>query len=104
VRWLSLVNIWSTDYHTIGFFEAFSSAYQAFGLPSTIRTCDLRLRSCKNELKQLVKQWDRGAGFWCGISTEICGVGWNWVDIAWYSEAVGWSAMEFVGLTDKTQY
>jgi hypothetical protein len=27
-----------------------------FGLPSTIRTCDLRLRSCKNELKQLVKQ------------------------------------------------
>jgi len=36
--------LWSTDYHTIGFFEAFSSAYQAFGLPSTIRTCDLRLR------------------------------------------------------------
>jgi hypothetical protein len=28
-----------------------------FGLPSTIRTCDLRLRSFKNELKQLVKQW-----------------------------------------------
>jgi len=32
------------DSYRIGFFEAFSSAYQAFGLPSTIRTCDLRLR------------------------------------------------------------
>ena len=29
---------------------------RGFGLPSTIRTCGLRLRSCKNELKQLVKQ------------------------------------------------
>jgi len=25
---------------------------EVFGLPSTIRTCDLRLRSCKNEGKQ----------------------------------------------------
>ena len=68
-----------------------SSASRAFGLPSTIRTCDLRLRSFKNELKQLVKQWDQGVGVWCGIHTENLGVGWNGVDIAWHSQAVKWS-------------
>jgi hypothetical protein len=62
-----------------------------FVLPSTIRTCDLRLRSFKNELKQLVKQWDQGVGVWCGIHTENLGVGWNGVDIAWHSQAVKWS-------------
>ena len=28
---------------------------EIFGLPSTIRTCGLRLRSCKNEVKQQQK-------------------------------------------------
>jgi len=35
-------------------FDLITRASQVFGLPSTIRTCDLRLRSWKNE----VKQWD----------------------------------------------
>ena len=64
-----------------------SSASQAFGLPSTIRTCDLRLRSFINELKQLVKQWHRGVGIRCGIGTENLGVGWNVMDVGWYWQA-----------------
>ena len=63
------------------------------GLPSTIRTCDLRLRSFKNEIKQLVKQCFYGVGFWCGIGTEICGVGWNAMDVGWHSQAVEWSGV-----------
>jgi len=47
---------------------------EVFGLPSTIRTCDLRLRSCKNEGKQHYKQWDQSVGFWCDIHTENLGI------------------------------
>jgi len=64
---------------------------EVFGLPSTIRTCDLRLRSFKNESKQQVRQWDRGVGFWCGIGTENLGLGWKPSDLTWYWQAAGWS-------------
>jgi len=57
---------------------------EVFGLPSTIRTCDLRLRSFKNESKQQVRQWDRGVGFWCGIGTENVGGEWDAMYIAWH--------------------
>jgi len=63
---------------------------EVFGLPSTIRTCDLRLRSCKNEGKQHYKQWDQSVGFWCDIHTENLGIRWNWVDIAWHRQVVEW--------------
>ena len=66
---------------------------EVFGLPSTIRTCDLRLRSFKNEVKQQQKQWDQGVGFWCGIGTEICGVGWYCLEVEWHPQAVGWSVV-----------
>jgi hypothetical protein len=85
-------------------FDVISRASRVFGLPSTIRTCDLGLRSWKNELKQLVKQWDQGVGFWCGIGTEICGIRWNNLDLTWHWQAVGWSDVKFVGLTDKLEY
>jgi len=71
-------------------YVAVSWASQAFGLPSTIRTCDLRLRSWKNELEQLVKQWDQGVGFWCGIHTENLGIWWKSVDPTWHLQAIGW--------------
>ena len=51
IRSTSLVNIWSTDRYRIRFFDAISRARGAFGLPSTIRTCDLRLR------RALLTQW-----------------------------------------------
>jgi len=35
------------------------------------------------------------------MRTENHGVGWNWVDPGWHLQAVGWSDVGFVGLTDK---
>jgi hypothetical protein len=32
---------------------------------------------------------------------ENLGVGWNWVEVDRRPQAVGWSDIEFVGLTDK---
>jgi len=43
----------SIEFDKTRFLRVIRSASRAFGLPSTIRTCDLRLRSCKNEVKQL---------------------------------------------------
>ena len=74
--------------------------FEVFGLPSTIRTCDLRLRSFKNELKQLVKQWHKPGKIWCPIRTENLGVGWNAMDVGWHWQVVKWFEVGFVGLTD----
>ena len=60
---------------------------RGFGLPSTIRTCGLRLRSCKNELKQLVKQQYKPGQIWCGIDTENLGSGWKPLNLTWYWQA-----------------
>ena len=66
---------------------------RAFGLPSTIRTCDLRLRSFKNELKQQHEQCFYGVGFWCPVDTESCGVGWNAMDPTWHLQVIEWSVV-----------
>jgi len=52
-----LVNIWSTDHYRIRFIWVFSRASQVFGLPSTIRTCDLRLRRIRGCSNVYVFQW-----------------------------------------------
>jgi len=52
-----LVNIWSTKQDKVVFFELISSVNLVFGLPSTIRTCDLRLRRIHGCWKVIIFQW-----------------------------------------------
>jgi hypothetical protein len=35
------------------------------------------------------------------MGTAICGVEWDAMDVEWYWQAVEWSDVKFVGLTEK---
>jgi hypothetical protein len=65
--------------------------------PARFERATYALEAVKMRLKQLVKQWYRGVGFWCPVGTENRGVRWNAVDLEWHWQAVGWSDVKFVG-------